>query len=135
MHVEPTAVIRHEPCYCRHCGKDLSGTAPEFAGKRQVIDIPPIEPGIIEHQIYLKRCSCGHTTRSDCPSQAHSSICYGAGIQALTACFHARQYIPFERMEELCRDLFDLSISRERLVILIGKFSEKASGVSVQPIC
>jgi hypothetical protein len=32
-------------------------------------------------------------------------------------------------MEELCRDLFGLSISSGTLVNLIGKFSEKASGV------
>ncbi|MDR1340669.1 MAG: IS66 family transposase zinc-finger binding domain-containing protein [Prevotellaceae bacterium] len=62
MHAEATSVVRHELGYCTHCGKDLSETALEFAGKRQVIDLPPIEPEIIEHQIYRKQCTCGHVT-------------------------------------------------------------------------
>jgi transposase len=129
MHAEATSVIRHELGYCTHCGIDLSETTPEFAGKRQVIDLPSIEPKIIEHQIYRKQCTCGHVTQGDYPAEARSSICYGAEMQALTAYLHARQYIPFERMEELYHNLFGLSVSSGILVKLIGKFSEKASGV------
>ncbi|MDR1225043.1 MAG: IS66 family transposase [Tannerella sp.] len=83
----------------------------------------------MSYLLYRKQCSCGHVTQGDYPAEAHSSICYGSGIQALTAYFHARQYIPYERMEELYRDLFGLSISSGILVSLTGKFSEKASGV------
>jgi hypothetical protein len=31
---------------------------PEFIGRRQIIDIPPIKPEYTEHQIYRKTCSC-----------------------------------------------------------------------------
>jgi transposase len=129
MNPNPTQVIRHEPCYCTHCGKDLSSIAPEFAGKRQVVDIPAVKAEIIEHQIYLKRCECGHVTQGDYPSEARSGVCYGPNLQALTAYFHGRQYIPFERLKELYRDVFGLAISSGTLVRMVHKFSEKASGI------
>jgi hypothetical protein len=60
----PTEIITHEPCYCTACGEALSGIASEFIGSRQVIDIPPVKPIVTEHQIYGKRCHCGHLTKS-----------------------------------------------------------------------
>jgi transposase len=103
--------------------------ASEFIGKRQVIDIPPVVPVVTEHQVYSKRCVCGHLTQSDYPLEAHSPVCYGSNLQALTAYFHARQYIPFERMRELYRDIFGLSISSGSLVNMVQSFADKAQGI------
>jgi len=126
---DPTETVFHQPHYCQCCGKDLSGIASEFIGKRQVIDIPPVVPTVIEHQVYGKRCSCGHLTESDYPAEAHSAVCYGSNIQALTAYFHSRQYIPFERMRELYSDIFGLSISSGSLVNMVHSFADKAQGI------
>jgi transposase len=126
---EPTEVILHQPNYCRCCGKDLSGISAAFIGKRQVIDIPPVTPVVTEHQIYGKRCMCGYLTESDYPVEAHSPVCYGPRLQGLTAYFHSRQYIPFERMRELYLDIFGLSISSGSLVKMIESFAKNAKGV------
>jgi transposase len=129
MSMEPTEIQIHEPSYCNCCGKDLSAFPSEFIGKHQVIDIPPVKPVVIEHQLYGKRCSCGHLTKSHYPVEAHSTVCYGSNIQALTAYFHARQYIPFERMRELYHDIFGLSISSGSLVNMIQSFADKSKGI------
>ena len=126
---DPTEIVLHQPHYCRCCGNALSGVPSEFIGKRQVIDIPPVVPTVIEHQVYGKRCSCGHLTESDYPTEAHSAVCYGSNIQALTAYFHSRQYIPFERMRELYSDIFGLSISSGSLVHMVHAFADKAQGI------
>lgn len=125
----PTEIIEHHPHYCSCCGKDLSDVSSEFIGKRQVIDIPPIHPVITEHQIYGKRCHCGHITESDYPEEAHSAVCYGNNLQSLTAYFHARQYLPYERMQEMYSDIFGLHISSGSLVKMIQRVSEKAKGI------
>jgi transposase len=127
--MEPTEVVVHAPCYCTHCGKDLSGIPSEFIGSRQVIDIPPVQPTVTEHQIYSKLCQCGHLTASEYPAEAHSPVCYGSNLQALTAYFHARQYIPFERMRELYGDIFGLSISSGSLVNMVQTFANKSKGI------
>jgi transposase len=126
---DPTTVILHQPNYCHCCGNDLSGISSEFFGKRQVIDLPPITPVVTEHQIYGKRCRCGHLTESDYPAEAHSPVCYGPRLEGLTAYFHARQYIPYERMRELYVDIFGLSISSGSLVRMVASFSQKSKGI------
>jgi hypothetical protein len=51
MVAEPDVIDRRVPEYCNGCGNDLSNTAEEFIGRRQVIDIPPIVPIVTEQQI------------------------------------------------------------------------------------
>jgi transposase len=129
MVLEPTEIVEHHPRYCQCCGKDLSNDVSEFIGKRQVIDIPPIKPIVREDRIYGKRCSCGHIIEIEYPLDAHSSVCYGQNIQALTAYFHARQYIPYERMQEMYCDIFGLRLSSGSLVKMVQIFAQKASGI------
>jgi transposase/uncharacterized coiled-coil protein SlyX len=121
--------IIHTPGYCTKCSKDLSTTPSEFIGKRHVIDIPKIVPFVTEHQIHGKHCSCGHFTGGEYPVEAHSSVCYGANVQALTAYLHSRQYIPFARMGELYRDIFSLSISNGSLVNIVESFADKCKNI------
>ena len=128
---DPTSVVKHQPNFCQCCGDDLSGVSPEFLGKRQVIDLPPIRPVVTEHQIYGKRCLCGHLTESDYPQEAHSPVCYGPRLEGLTAYFHSRQYIPYERMRELYGDIFGLSISSGSLVKMVESFAGKSQGLYV----
>jgi transposase len=126
---QPTATVVHTPNYCTLCGEDLSNVQSELIGSRQVIDIPLQKPTVTEHQIYGKRCSCGHFTESKYPVEAHSPVCYGSNIQALTAYLHARQYVPFERMREMYKDIFGLSISSGSLVNIVHTFANKAKGI------
>jgi transposase len=129
MSSDPTDMVLHQPCYCNCCGSDLSGVSPEFLGKRQVLDIPPVHPVVTEHRIYGKRCRCGYLTQSDYPVEAHSPVCYGSRLQALTAYFHARQYISFERLRELYCDLFSIPVSSGCLVNMVQNFADKASNI------
>jgi transposase len=122
-------VIDHQSTYCSVCGRDLSSTKPVFSGKRQVIDIPPIQPRIIEHRIYSRQCSCGHCQISDYPVEAHSSVCYGNNLLGLTAYLHSRQYIPFDRMREMYQNLFGLELSSGTLVGMIQRFTAKVGGL------
>jgi transposase len=125
---EPTEIIQHYPSSCQCCGNDLSDIPSEFIDKRQVIDIPPIKPTVTEHRIYGKRCRCGHVTESSYPVEAHSPVCYGKNIQALTAYLHARQYIPYERMQEMYCDMLGLKISTGNLANIVQIFAHKATG-------
>jgi hypothetical protein len=84
---------------------------------------------VSEHQIYSKQCSYGHVTQSEFPLEVRSPVCYGSTIQSLTGYFHARQYIPYERMQELYRDIFGLQISSGSLANMVQNLAKKASGV------
>lgn len=126
MTSNPDETIDHTPEYCACCGKDLSGTPGEFVERKQVIDLPPIEPTVTEHRVYKKECSCGHITMSSFPGGLQAPVSYGPMIESLTGYFHSRQYIPFLRMQELFRDIFSVLISEGGIHCLLNRLSTKA---------
>jgi len=123
---DPNEVLNHTPEYCECCGKDLAGTHGEFVERKQVIDLPPIEPIVTEHRVYKKECSCGHITMSSFPGGLKAPVSYGPMIESLTGYFHSRQYIPFLRMQELFRDIFSVPISEGGIHCLLNRLSTKA---------
>jgi transposase len=123
----PDRVVEHIPCYCEKCGNGLQQVQYEYAGRRQVIDIPPIKPEVIEHRVYKKRCTCGHETISGFPGDVTVPVSYGCGVESLIGYFHTRQYIPFARMLEIFHDIFGLPVSEGGLHYLLNKLVAKAA--------
>nr|NQU89225.1 IS66 family transposase [Bacteroidota bacterium] len=122
----PDELIEHIPSYCRQCGNNLSEMEPEPIGSRQVIDIPPIQPIITEHRVYKITCKCGCHNVSAYPANVKAPVSYGSNIESILGYFHTRQYIPFARLQELFRDIFDLPISEGGLHYLLDKLTLKA---------
>jgi len=127
--LSPDFIQEHSPSYCNCCGRDLS-TQPElYVGKRQVIDIPAIIPFVTEHQLFEKRCTCGHLNRSSYPSGVNTSVSYGENVQALIAYFSIRQCLPVMRLAELFNDVFSLPVSTGGINCLLNKVKKKATVV------
>ena len=123
---DPDKIIDHRPCSCGNCGSDLSGMAEEVVEKRQVVDIPPIQPVYTEHRVYAKTCICGHVTEGYFPGSVTAPMQYGSNTEALVAYLHARQYLPFERMTELFNHVLNLPISEGSIVNMVHRFANKA---------
>jgi transposase len=50
-------VIEHYPQKCSECGsQDLNSNTPPY--RHQVVEIPPIEPIVTEHQFFSMTCNC-----------------------------------------------------------------------------
>lgn len=122
----PDKTILHEPNFCKNCGTDLELEPSEFVSRRQIIDIPPINPEYTEHQIFKKVCRCGFCNLAEFPLEVGSNISYGSSIQATIAYLHTRQYLPFERMSEFFQDFCNLPISQGTICNLLEKFAQKA---------
>jgi transposase len=82
--------IVHEPNFCENCGSNLELVPSEFVSRRQIFDMQPIKPEIVEHQIFKTICSCGFCNVSQFPIEAASTISYGTNIQATIAYLHTR---------------------------------------------
>lgn len=121
----PDRIKEHFPEYCNHCGNDISCLSYEFAGKRQVIDIPEIKLRVTEHRIFKKISSCGHETTGEFPLEASVPVSYGKNIESLIGYFHSRQYIPFKRMQEFFNDVFHVPINEGGIHYLINKMVKK----------
>jgi transposase len=122
----PDVIKEHQSNYCTQCGKDISSLPCELIGKRQVIDIPPIEPIVAEHRIYKRICTCGHCNVSSFPYGINAPVSYGSGVQSLVAYLNARHYVPVARSAEFLNDIFKVSISTGGICYLLNKAKQKA---------
>lgn len=116
----------HIPSYCNCCGNDLSSFPKQYAGSRQIFDIPEIKIKVTEHKVYKKVCPCGCETKGDYPSQANAPVSYGNNIESLIGYFHTRQYLPFKRMQEMFNTVFNIPISEGGIHYLLNKLVAKA---------
>lgn len=78
-----TRIVRHRPHRCHACGRQLAGDDPNPV-RHQFIDLPPIVPEVVEHQIHSLTCSCGAVTRADTPPECLESP-FGPGLVAMAA--------------------------------------------------
>lgn len=129
MTKNPDVVIDIIPERCEKCNHLLTSIIPEYLGSRQTIDIPPVKAIYTEYKIYKKTCSCGCQTVSKYPNNVTSHIGYGENIESLTAYFHTRQYVPYQRMQELFNTIFNVPISQAGLHNILNKFAKKAEPV------
>ena len=129
MTKNPDKVIDIFPEHCEKCNQSLISILPEYLSSRQTIDIPPVKAIYTEYKVYKKTCSCGCQTVSKYPNNVTSHIGYGENIQSLTAYFHTRQYVPYQRMQELFNTIFNIPISQAGLHNILDKFAKKAEPV------
>lgn len=63
---DPDEIIGHEPACCKGCGDTLDTATRTGVTRRQVVDLPPIDIRVIEHQLVSRRC-CRATVTSAQP--------------------------------------------------------------------
>lgn len=123
----PDEIIEHRACFCKECGKDVSGLPFELFGKRQVIDIPTIKQIVTEHRVYRCMCSCGKIVESDFPVGVDSPVKYGKSIETIIGYLSVRQYLPFKRLQEMMNDVFAVQISEGGLHWLMNRLASKGA--------
>jgi len=123
---KPDEIITLEPGYCNRCGADLSPISAQLNARRQVIEIPPIQPVYVEYQSMSKLCNCGHLQVADFPENVTNHIQYGASVQAVIAYESVRQYMPFARLSEKMTSVFNLPISVGTIRNILHSMAEKA---------
>lgn len=103
----PDRIIKHEPAYCKCCGRPLDGIEYRKIRKTQIVDIKFVVE-TTEEQYYEKVCQCGCVNNCDAPN---CRIKYGDNFRALVSYLNVVQCIPFKRIAELISDLCGQRIS------------------------
>lgn len=129
MTAHPDEIIELVPDYCTSCGNALEDLTPQKEQSRQIVDIPPIKAVFKEYQIFSKICNCGCTSTAEFPSGVNTPIRYGENIEGLVAYFHARQFLPFARMQEVFNAVFNINISEGGIHCLLHRFSDKTKPI------
>lgn len=118
----PDRIIKHEPQYCKCCGRSLEDVQYRKVRKRQIVDIKFVVE-TTEDQYYEKVCSCGTVNNCDAPN---CRIKYGNNIRALVTYLSVVQCIPFKRIAEFLSDIFGRRISQGTVQDILEENSAKA---------
>lgn len=96
-------LVEHAAENCSGCGACLADEEGTVVKKAQVIDIPPIQSEVTEHQQILKECGrCGMQNTGDMPGTLdYAAVQYGENIRHLIAYLSVRHYLPMARISEL----------------------------------
>ncbi len=119
---KPDVTIKHEPAYCKCCGRILTGMPYRKIRKTQIIDIKLVLE-TREEQYYEKVCGCGCVNNCDAPN---CRIKYGDNLRALVTYLSVVQCIPFNRIAELISDLSGQNISEGTVQNILRENSYKA---------
>src|SRR5688572_8977403 len=109
---EPDVVVECRPGACGGCGEPLPQVGGRRVGRSQVIELPRVQPVVVEAWQYAVTCGrCGAHTVGAYPAGLEPRRTFGPGIEAVLSYLHERHHVGYERLVELCRDLFGLEIS------------------------
>lgn len=103
-------VYDHHPTTCPSCGESLNGedTNPY---RHQIVEIPPIEPIVIEHRLHQLTCGrCGTETRATLPSEVNPSG-YGVRVVAIVSLLSGVYRNSHRMVQSALAELFDISMS------------------------
>lgn len=126
----PDEIIKIEANYCNECGCNLESEASEIQTKRQLIDIPAIQRKVTEYHNCVKSCpKCGHKQAGGFPDGIKHRIQYGNNIEAVIAYLSVYQYIPYKRLTECLRQLFNIEMSQGSIDNILNRMSLKAHPV------
>jgi len=124
---EPDVVVECRPRACAGCGQELPQVGGRRTGRSQVIELPTFEPVVIEAWQYTVACErCGKQTAGAYPAGLEPRRTFGPGVEALLSYFHERHHVSYERLVEVCRDVFGLAISQGGVENALARLVERA---------
>jgi len=108
----PDAVIDYYPKSCVNCGAALMAAMATCHTARQVFDMPePRPPVVTEHRAHVCSCpQCGKRTQATFPAGVAAPVQYGPRICAVVVYLLHGHFLPEDRLAELMRDLFAVSL-------------------------
>lgn len=115
-HPAPIEIHRLDACpQCR--GRGLGPEPALDYESRQVFDLPERPLAVTEHRAEIKRCPhCGQEVKAEFPAGVSAPVQYGPRFQSLMVYLNQQQLLPYDRLAQLCEDLFGQPLSAGTLV-------------------
>ena len=127
---EPDVVECHPVEMCSGCGTSLAGVGVEAVIARQVLDLPPIELKVSEHQVEVKNCPhCGQVNKGSFPAEANTVVQYGPRLKSLMVYLMEGQLLPSNRVCEILSDLLGVQVSEGTLYTNRGQCFESLASI------
>jgi transposase len=126
VRTEPDVFIECKLEVCSGCGVNLQDVEQKVVGSSQVVEIPPIQPVVIEAQRYGCTCpNCGKEQTADYPDGMESERVFGSRLESLVTYLHEIHHMSYARLQAAVRILFGLTISPGGLVNLVKRTARR----------
>jgi transposase len=113
---EPNEIVAHAPQVCPACQTGLETAPRVIRERRQVFELPPLQPVVIEHQLLQVICpQCQAVAAGQFPLDVTQPTQYGPGVKALAVYLQEYQQIPMARTQEFFTDVLQLPLSEGTL--------------------
>jgi transposase len=123
---EPDWVVLCQPTHCGTCGHALVAAPQERVGVSQVVELPPVQPVVLEAWRYEATCSyCGATTAADYPAGFEPTRVFGPHLEALWTYLHEQHHVSYARLAALGRDLWHLAVSQGALANALARVATR----------
>lgn len=133
MSAKPDRVERQRVNSCAHCQASLEEVPADHIEKRQEYELPVLRLLVTEYQVEVKVCpSCGQITQAAFPAGITQLAQYGSGFKALLAYLNQKHFIPLERVNEFCEDIFQHSVGEGTIVDGNERLAESVKPVMQQ---
>jgi transposase len=112
----PDWIVLCQPTHCAGCGADLAAAPQARVGTSQVVELPPVQPAVLEAWRYAATCpACGATTAAAYPAGLEPTRVFGPHLEALWTYLHEQHHVSYARLVTIGRDLWRLAISQGAL--------------------
>ena len=122
----PDWIVLCAPAHCETCGQELATASRERVGVSQVVELPPVQPVVLEAWRYAATCPhCGATTTAAYPAGFEPTRVFGPHLEALWTYLHEQHHLSYARLATFGRDLWQLQISQGALANALRRGSQR----------
>jgi len=119
---EPSKVIEVYVDNCSNCHLNLLEQVPVRTVRRQITELPEIEPVVIETRQHEVICPCcGERQVGQLPAGLEAGRYFGPRLEALVTILHHEHHIGFERLVQICGEIFHLPLSEGGAVAMVQR--------------
>jgi transposase len=124
---KPNKVIDAYVDKCQNCSQNLLDQIPVKVVRRQVTEIPEINPVVIETRQYVVDCPCcGEQQQAKLPEGLEAGRYFGPRLEAIVTNLHHEHHVGYKRLRQICDELFGLELSAGGAVSIIERAGQAA---------
>lgn len=121
-------IIDYYPEQCGQCGAKVSDSRDGKVYRHQVIEVPPVQPVVIEHRFHQMTCTCCGT-ENHAPEMAEiiGKGGYGARVAAYVGLFSSQYRQSYRQIQKVMQAVFGIEMSLGTINNLRTEVSEAVS--------
>ena len=121
-------VIDHYPEQCSKCGAEVSQSISTQVYRHQVVEVPPVQPIVIEHRFHPMTCTCcGTENQAPEMTEIIGKGGYGDCVAAYVGLFSSQYRQSYRQIQKIMQAVFGIEMSLGTINNLRTEVSEAVS--------